>query len=138
LRKGGYVEGQNIEFAFRSSGNIANLSKLAAELVALKVDVLVALYSPCAIAAQQATREIPIVSLSGDPVGLGLVASLAQPGGNITGISLMAADLHGKCVELFHDMLPSARRVAVIANSADDRVDSGGLSTTGKLPGVWP
>jgi len=80
------------------------------------IDVLVALYSPCAFAAQQATREIPIVSVSGDPVGLGLVASLAQPGGNITGISLMAADLHGKCVELFHDMLPSAHRVALIAN----------------------
>ena len=68
--------------------------------------------SPCALAAQQATREIPIVTVSGDPVALGLVASLARPGGNITGISLMAAELHGKCVELLHDMLPSARRVA--------------------------
>jgi len=116
LRQGGYVEGQNIEYAFRSSDNFANLPKLAAELVALKVDVLVALYSPCAIAAQQATREIPIVSLSGDPVGLRLVASLARPGGNFTGISLMAPDLHGKCVELLHDMLPSARRVAAIAS----------------------
>jgi putative tryptophan/tyrosine transport system substrate-binding protein len=119
LRKGGYIEGQNIEYVFRSSDNIATLPKLAAELVALKVDVLVALYSPCALAAQQATREIPIVTISGDPVGLGLVASLARPGGNITGISLMAAELHGKCVELLHDMLPSARRVAVIANEAD-------------------
>jgi putative ABC transport system substrate-binding protein len=117
LRKGGYIEGQNIEFALRSSDNNATLSsKLAAELVALKVDVLVELYSPCAIAAQQATREIPIVSVSGDPVGLGLIASLAQPGGNLTGISLMAPDLHGKCVELLHDMLPSARRVAAIAS----------------------
>jgi putative ABC transport system substrate-binding protein len=119
LRKGGYIEGQNIEYAFRSSDNIANLPKLAAELVGLKVDVLVALYSPCALAAQQATREIPIVTVSGDPVALGLVASLARPGGNLTGISLMAAELHGKCVELLHDMLPSARRVAVIANTAD-------------------
>ena len=119
MRKTGYIEGQNIEYAFRSSDNIANLPKLAAELVGLKVDVLVALYSPCAIAAQQATREIPIVTISGDPVGLGLVKSLARPGGNITGISLMAAELHGKWVELLHDMLPSAHRVAVIANSAD-------------------
>ena len=119
LRKGGYIEGQNIEYAFRSSDYIANLPKLAAELVGLKVDVLVALYPPCALAAQQATREIPIVTISGDPVALGLVASLARPGGNITGISLMAAELHGKCVELLHDMLPSARRVAVIANTAD-------------------
>jgi putative ABC transport system substrate-binding protein len=76
----------------------------------------VALYSPPSLAAQQATREIPIVTVSGDPVGLGLVASLARPGGNITGISLMAAELTGKCVELLHDMLPSAHRVAVIAN----------------------
>ena len=119
LRARGYIEGQNIEYVFRSSANIANLPKLAAELVGLKVDVLVALYSPCSLAAQQATREIPIVTVSGDPVGLGLVASLARPGGNITGISLMAAELNGKCVELLHDMLPSAHRVAVIANSAD-------------------
>jgi putative ABC transport system substrate-binding protein len=92
---------------------------LAAELVALKVDVLVALYTPCALAAQQTTREIPIATVSGDPVGLGLVASMAQPGGNITGISLMAAELHGKCVELFRDMLPSVHRVAVVGNAAD-------------------
>ena len=114
LRTGGYIEGQNIEYVFRSSGNIANLPKLAAELVGLKVDVLVALYSPPSLAAQQATKEIPIVTVSGDPVALGLVASLARPGGNITGISLMAAELTGKCVELLHDMLPSAHRVAVI------------------------
>ena len=63
LRKNGYIEGQNIEYVSRSSVNIANLSKLAAELVGLKVDVLVALYSPCSLAAQQATREIPIVGL---------------------------------------------------------------------------
>ena len=120
LRAHGYIEGQNIEYAIRSADNDASrLPALAAELVAQKVDVLVALYTPCALAAQQATREIPIVTVSGDPVGLGLVASLAKPGGNITGISLMAAELHGKCVELFHDMLPSTHRVAVIANSAD-------------------
>ena len=119
LRKSGYVEGQNIEYAFRSADNNAGLSKLAAELVALKVDVLVALYTPCALAAQQATREIPTVTVSGDPVGLGLVASLARPGGNITGISLMAAELHGKCVELFRDMLPSVHRMAVVGNDAD-------------------
>ena len=78
-----------------------------------------ALYTPCALAAQQATREIPIVVVSGDPVGTGLVASLARPGGNITGISLMAAELHGKCVELFRDILPSVRRVAVLLNAED-------------------
>ena len=120
LRKLGYVEGQNIIFDFRSAeGNIDLLPKLAAELVALRLDVIVALYTPCALAAQQATREIPVVVLSGDPVGTGLVTSLKRPGGNITGVSLMAAELHGKCVELFRDMLPSVRRVAVLLNAED-------------------
>ncbi len=120
LRKSGYIEGQNLLFDFRSAeGELDLLPKLAAELVALKVDVIVALYTPCALAAQQATREIPIVVVSGDPVGTGLVTSLARPGGNVTGISLMAAELHGKCVELFHDILPSVRRVAVLLNAED-------------------
>ena len=79
-----------------------------------------ALYTPCALAAQQATREIPIVVVSGDPVGTGLVTSLNRPGGSVTGLSLMAAEMHGKCVELFRDMLPSVRRVAVLLNAEDD------------------
>jgi putative ABC transport system substrate-binding protein len=120
LRKSGYIEGQNLLFDFRSAeGKLDLLPKLAAELVALKVDVIVALYTPCALAAQQATREIPIVVVSGDPVGTGLVTSLARPGGNVTGISLMAAELHGKCVELFRDILPSVRRVAILLNAKD-------------------
>jgi putative ABC transport system substrate-binding protein len=120
LRASGYVEGQNIEYIFRSADNDASkLPALATELVTQKVDVLVALYTPCALAAQKATREIPVVTVSGDPVGSGLVTSLAQPGANITGISLMAAELHGKCVELFQDMLPSAHRVAILGNAAD-------------------
>ena len=84
-----------------------------------RLDVLVALYTPCALAAQQATREIPIVVVSGDPVETGLVTSLNRPGGNITGLSLMAAEMHGKCVELFRDMLPLVRRVAVLLNAED-------------------
>jgi putative tryptophan/tyrosine transport system substrate-binding protein len=120
LRKSGYVEGQNLLFELRSAEEKLDLlPKLAAELVALKVDVIVAVYTPCALAAQNATREIPIVVVAGDPLGSGLVLSLARPGGNITGISLMAAELHGKCVELLHDMIPSVRRVAGIANAAD-------------------
>jgi putative ABC transport system substrate-binding protein len=120
LRKSGYIEGQNLLFDFRSAdGKLDLLPTLAAELVSLKVDVIVALYTPCALAAQQATRQIPIVVVSGDPVGTGLVASLARPGGNITGISLMAAELHGKCVELFRDILPSVRRVGLLLNSED-------------------
>ena len=99
LRKLGYVEGQNINFKFLSAdGKFDLLPKFAAELVALRVDVILALYTPCALAAQQATREIPVVVVSGDPVGTGLVASLNRPGGNITGMSLMAAELHGTII----------------------------------------
>jgi putative tryptophan/tyrosine transport system substrate-binding protein len=120
LRNSAYVEGHNLLFDFRSAeGNIDLLPKLAAELVALRVDVIVALYTPCALAAQQATHEIPIVVVSGDPLGTGLVTSLARPGGNVTGVSLMAAALRGKCVELFRDMLPSLHRVAVLLNAED-------------------
>jgi putative ABC transport system substrate-binding protein len=120
LRKSGYVEGSDLLFDFRSAeGRIDLLPKIAADLVALKVDVIVALYTPCALAAQQATRDIPIVVVSGDPVGSGLVGSLAHPGGNVTGVSLMSGELHGKIVELFHDMLPSVHRVAALGNDAD-------------------
>ena len=120
LRELGYVEGQNIAFEFRSAeGKLDRLPELAAELVRLKVDVIVALYVPCALAAKQATREIPIVIIAADPVETGIVASLARPGGNITGVSLMSAVLVGKCVELFRDMLATTRRVALLTNAAD-------------------
>src|SRR5262245_19060553 len=92
LREVGYVEGHNIAFEFRSAeGRLDRLSELASELVRLKVDVIVALYVPCALAAKQATREIPIVIIAADPVETGIVASLARPGGSITGVSLMSA-----------------------------------------------
>jgi putative ABC transport system substrate-binding protein len=137
LRSSSYIEGQNVLLEFRSAeGKLERLPGLAAELVALKVDVIVAVYTPCAFAAQRATREIPIVILAGNPVETGLVSSLARPGGNITGISLVAAELHGKCVELFRDMLPSVRRVAALSNLADpsmklilDRVQLAGKAT---------
>ena len=120
LRKFGYVEGQNLLFELRSAEEKLDLlPKLAAELVALKVDVIVALYTPCAVAAQKATREIPIVVIAGDPLRTGLVPSVSRPGGNITGVSLIAAELHGKCVELFRDLFPSIRRVALLGNGAD-------------------
>jgi putative ABC transport system substrate-binding protein len=120
LRELGYVEGQNVAFEFRSAeGRLDRLPELAAELVRLKVDVIVALYVPCALAAKQATREIPIVIIAADPVETGIVPSLARPAGNITGVSLMSAVFVGKCVELFRDMLATARRVAVLTNAAD-------------------
>jgi putative ABC transport system substrate-binding protein len=120
LRELGYIEGQHYVFELRSAeGKLSRLPELAAELVAIKVDMIVALFTPCALAAKQATREIPIVILSGDPLGTGLVESLSRPGANVTGLSQMGPETLGKTVELFRDMLPSARRVAIIANAAD-------------------
>src|SRR5207237_5575639 len=107
LRELGYVEGQNIAFEFRSAeGKLDRLPELAAELVRLKVDVIVALYVPCALAAKQATQDIPIVIIAGDPVETGIVPSLAHPGTNITGVSVMASDLAGRTVDLLRDQLP--------------------------------
>src|SRR5215467_9791612 len=120
LRELGYAEGQNIAFEFRSAeGNLDRLPDLAAELVRLKVDAIVALYVPPSLAAKHATKDIPIVVIVGDPVETGIVPSLARPGGNITGVSLMASALGGKSVELFRDMLPSARRVGVLGHSTN-------------------
>jgi len=120
LRELGYVEGKNIAFEFRSAERkLDQLPVLASQLVRLKVDVIVALYNPCALAAKQATHEVPIVIIAADPIETGIVASLAHPGGNITGVNLMSATLVGKCVELFHDMLPDARQIAVLTNGGD-------------------
>jgi putative tryptophan/tyrosine transport system substrate-binding protein len=120
LRKSGFIEGQNLILDVRSAeGKVDVLPELAAELVALNVDVIVAIFTPCALAAQQATRQIPVVVVTVDAVGTGLVASLAHPGGNITGVSLMGPELHGKCVEVFRDMLPDLTRVAALSNAAD-------------------
>jgi len=124
LREGlhelGYVEGQNIAFEFRSAeGKLDRLPELANELVRLKVDVMVALYVPPSLAAKQATTDIPIVVIVGDPVETGIVPSLARPGGNITGVSFMASALNGKSVELFRDMLPSLRRVGVLGHATN-------------------
>ena len=120
LRELGYVEGQSIAFEFRSAeGKLDRLPELASELVRLKVDVIVALYVPCALAAKQATRDLPIVIVAADPIETGIVTSLAHPGGNITGVSLLSGVLIGKCVELFRDMLPSMRRIALLTNAGD-------------------
>jgi len=120
LRSRGYIEGKNIQIELRSSrGKSELLPALAAELVGLKVDVLVAWQTPAAQAAKQATAEIPIVISAGDPVGTGLVASLARPGGNITGVTGTTAVMGGKTLELIRELLPSAKRVAVLANASD-------------------
>jgi ABC-type uncharacterized transport system substrate-binding protein len=121
LRDLGYVEGQNIRFEFRSAeGHLDRLPELAAELVRLKVDIIVTWFTPTALAAKQATHEIPIVMAeTGDPVGTGLVASLPRPGGNVTGMAAVTAELAGKTVQLIREMLPAARRVTALANATD-------------------
>ncbi len=118
LRELGYVEGRNVALELRyAEGKLDRLPDLAAELVRLKVDVIVAANTPTALAAKQATRTIPIVmALSGDPVESGLVASLARPGGNVTGLSLMAPELGGKRLQLLKEVVPRASRVAVLSN----------------------
>jgi putative ABC transport system substrate-binding protein len=122
LREVGYSEDRNnIKLELRTAGGVAGrLAELAAELVRLKVDVIVAYQTPTAIAAKQATSEIPIVMAGvGDPVGTGLVASLARPGGNVTGASAGAVEVAGKIVELIRELVPGARRFAVLANETD-------------------
>jgi putative tryptophan/tyrosine transport system substrate-binding protein len=121
LRGLGYSEGKNLEFEFRTAeGNPGLLAGLAAELVRLKVDVIVAYPSPAVAIAKQATREIPIVMLgAGDPVGSGLVASLTRPGGNVTETSSTSAELGAKTLEVIREIIPSVRRVAVLANATD-------------------
>jgi putative tryptophan/tyrosine transport system substrate-binding protein len=121
LRELGYTEGQNIRVEYRlaAARQVDRLNDLAAELVRLKVDIIVALYAPSAHAAKRATTTIPIVMLSGDPVGAGLVASLAHPGGNITGLSVLSTDIGGKCLELLRELLPTMIHVAALVHTTD-------------------
>ena len=120
LRGLGHVEGQTVVLDIRSAdGQIGRLPALAADLVQQKSDVIIALFTPCIIAATQATREIPIVMIAGDALATGQITSLSRPGGNITGLSMMAGETHAKCVEIFKDMLPSTRSIAAIGNAAD-------------------
>jgi ABC-type uncharacterized transport system substrate-binding protein len=121
LRDIGYTEGRNIRVEIRNSeGKAELLTEKVAQLVRLKVDIIVAFQTPAAAAAKQATGEIPIVmAMVGDPVGAGLVASYARPGGNITGTAAGSTEVAGKTVELIREALPSAHRFAVLANQTD-------------------
>jgi putative ABC transport system substrate-binding protein len=121
LRDLGYVEGRNLVIEYRSAeGRVERLPALAAELVALKVDVILAPAPIHVRAAKQASRTIPIVFVNaGDPITGGLVASLARPGGNVTGLSTLAQDLVGKCLELLTQAVPGVSRVAVLWNPGD-------------------
>jgi putative ABC transport system substrate-binding protein len=118
LRERGYAEGQNINIEYRyAEGEIARLPELADELVRMKVDIIVVSSTPAVLAAKNATRDIPIVFHTiGDPVASGVVASLARPGGNITGLTMGGAELYGKRLELLKETIPKLSRAAVLWN----------------------
>lgn len=119
LRELGWVEGRSIVLDYRwAEGRSERISEIAAEFVQRKVDVIVAVGTEAALAAKQATTAIPIVfPISVDPVGIGLVASLARPGGNLTGLANLASDIAAKRLELLREMFPRLGRLAILANA---------------------
>lgn len=125
LKELGYVEGKNVAFEYRWAGGKADrLPGLAAELARLKVDIIVTEGTPPVLAARKATSAIPIVmASSGDPVGAGLISSLARPGGNITGLSSITADLGGKTLELLKEIVPRLTHVAILRPADNPLVD---------------
>ena len=119
LRQRGWPPSAYVLEVRSARGRVDRLDELARELVATKVDAIVALQTPAALAAKRATTVIPIVMQAGDPVGTGIVASTARPGGNVTGVDSAAATLGGKRVELLKEVVPSIRRLAVLINPPD-------------------
>jgi putative ABC transport system substrate-binding protein len=116
----GYVEGKNIQIDVRSAkGADTRLAELAAELVRSQTDVIIAVQTPAAHAAKNATRDIPIIVMAGDPFATGLISNLARPEGNITGLSATAAEAVAKSLELIVEIKPGARRVGVLGNADD-------------------
>src|SRR6266508_7026962 len=109
LRELGYTEGRNVILEFRwAEGKLERLTELAAELAALKVDAIITFSTPAAVAARKATTTIPIIFAGvGDPVGAGVVPSLARPGGNATGMSLLATELSAKRLEILQEIAPN-------------------------------
>jgi putative ABC transport system substrate-binding protein len=119
LRELGWSEGRNVAILYRwADGRAERSAEIAAEIVRLKVDVIVTAGTTSVVAAKQATSAIPIVfAAAGDPVGTGLVGSLSRPGGNVTGLSNQSTDLAGKQVELLRGVVPDLRRLAILANA---------------------
>jgi putative ABC transport system substrate-binding protein len=122
LRELGYVEGQNLAIEWRwVRGNFARLPALAAELAGLNVNIVVAGGTPAALATKKATTTIPIVMVAGiDPAEVGLVASLARPGGNVTGVTRIGPELVGKRLELLKESVPTVSRVAILWHDASN------------------
>ena len=118
LRELGYVEGQNLVIEYRwAEGQYERFPALIAELLALKVDVIVTAGTPATQAVKKATTAVPLIMVAvGNPVATGIVASLRQPGGNITGLTSISEDLEGKRLELLREVLPTVSRVTVLWN----------------------
>ena len=119
LRELGWVEGKTVRFERRVGTDYQKLSRFATELTRIPVDVISAGNSPSTRAAMEATRTVPIITMSTDPVGAGFVASLARPGANITGLAIMHTELSGKRLEILVQALPTARRIALLANPSE-------------------
>ena len=136
----GWVEGRTVAIAYRwAEGHTERVTEIATEFVQLKVDVIVTYGTPQVIAAKQATSVIPIVfALVGDPVGTGLVASLARPGANVTGLSLLSTDTATKRIELLREAVSSLRRLAILANTGNpiSRLEMGGVQTAARMLGL--
>ena len=116
MRDHGYVEGQNIVIEHRVSKTPTDSPALVADLLGRKIDILVTWTTPALVAAKKATSTIPIVGMSGDPVQTGMVASLARPGGNVTGIAILTDELELKNLQLLKEAFPGVTRVAVLSN----------------------
>jgi putative ABC transport system substrate-binding protein len=124
LRAHGWIDGRTVTIEYRwMEGRSERATEIAAEFARMKVNVIVTSSTPVVLATKKATSDIPIVfAAAGDPVGNGLVASLARPGGNVTGLSIQAAEIAGKRIELLRGMLPSLSRLAIMGNGANGAV----------------
>ena len=123
LAEGGFVEGRDVTVEYRwAENNNDRLPALAADLVQRQVAVIVGANLPSALSAKAATKSIPIVfGIGGDPVALGLVASLSRPGGNVTGITLLSIEGYAKRMQLLHELVPSAKSIAFLTNPTNKR-----------------
>ena len=140
LRDLGYEEGRSIVIEYRwAEGNYERFPALIAELIALKVDVIVTAGTPASLAVKKATGSIPVVMVAvGNPVATGLVASLARPGGNITGLTSMSAEMEGKRLELLREVVPKISHVAVLWNAASpiQAIEEREVGAAGQVLGI--